>query len=84
GVPVLLNGRSPVLRGHCQRSHGGLYYDNEEEFVEALRVLREDRALARQLGQQGAVYVQERYRWSQVTQRYVEFLKEMHSCSSRT
>ncbi len=79
GVPVLLNGQSPVLRGHCQRSNGGLYYDNEEEFIEALHVLREDRTMAQKLGEQGFRYVYAHYHWTQVTRDYVNFLKKIHS-----
>lgn len=26
GVPVLVNGQCDVLRGHCTKSNGGLYY----------------------------------------------------------
>jgi glycosyltransferase involved in cell wall biosynthesis len=33
GVPALVNGRSEVLRDHCVRSNGGLYYDDGEEFT---------------------------------------------------
>ena len=39
GVPVLVDGRCDVARGHCQRSNGGLYYYSYEEFAAALSLL---------------------------------------------
>src|SRR6185369_4556856 len=39
GKPVLANGRCDVLRGQCARSSGGLYYENFDEFAEALYAL---------------------------------------------
>ena len=36
GTPVLANAASAVVRGHCQRSNGGLYYSSYEEFAECL------------------------------------------------
>ncbi|HRJ41947.1 MAG: glycosyltransferase [Caldilineaceae bacterium] len=77
GVPVLLNGRSPVLRGHCQRSNGGLFYDNEEEFIESLRLLRLKPELRLRLGRQGEAYVTQNYQWSRVTKQYVAFMRQM-------
>ena len=37
GKPVLANAKCDVLKGQCIRSNAGLYYDNDAEFVEALR-----------------------------------------------
>ena len=31
GTPVVVNGKCKVLKGHCDRSKGGLYYENEKE-----------------------------------------------------
>ena len=47
GKPVLANGRCDVLRGQCVRSNGGLYYENFEEFAEALYALEGDRPARR-------------------------------------
>lgn len=40
-VPVLVNGKCDVLRGQCDRSGGGLYYENFEEFCAGLHYLLE-------------------------------------------
>jgi glycosyltransferase involved in cell wall biosynthesis len=70
GVPGLVNGRSAVLREHCHRSGGGLYYQDEDEFVEALLRLSGDAPLRQALGEGGRRYVQEHYRWETVLERY--------------
>lgn len=61
--PVLANGRSPVLVGHCTRSNGGLWYNNYPDFRETVKLLLADRELAETLGRQGRKYVEENYRW---------------------
>jgi glycosyltransferase involved in cell wall biosynthesis len=70
GVPGIVNARSAVLREHCQRSGGGLYYQDEDEFVESLLRLSGDAPLRQALGEGGHRYVQEHYRWEAVLERY--------------
>lgn len=82
-VPVLLNGQASVLRGHAHRSHGGVYYNNKEEFIESLRLLRSERDLARQMGRQGLHYVLENFQWPKVTSRYIDFFKGMYAATVR-
>jgi len=85
GVPVLVNGAAPVLRGHCQRSHGGLYYQDETEFVESLRWLRSNEALRKKLGAQGRQYVKRHFRWPVVVASYVAFFRQIYeaTCSEQ-
>ncbi len=66
--PVLANGRSPVLVGHCTRSNGGLWYNNYAEFRETVKLLLSDSALASTLGRQGRQYVEQKYRWPVIEQ----------------
>jgi len=61
--PVLANGRSPVLAGHCVRSNGGLWYTSYAEFRETTNLLLADATLRRTLGNQGREYVKQRYQW---------------------
>ena len=70
GVPGLVNARSAVLKEHCLRSQGGLFYDDGLEFVEALETLMADEALRRALGEGGRRYVARHYRWDVVMDRY--------------
>jgi glycosyltransferase involved in cell wall biosynthesis len=75
--PMLVNGRCPVLAGHCVRSNGGLWYTNYGEFREALKALLADPALRTTLGAQGRAYVQSRYRWDVVEKVYVEAIERV-------
>ena len=74
GVPVLVNGGCDVTRGHCQRSNGGLYYRDYDEFASTLTLLLTYPELRRQLGCQGQVYVQQNYAWEVVEQQFVDWL----------
>jgi glycosyltransferase involved in cell wall biosynthesis len=70
GVPSLANARSPVLKEHCLRGQGGLFYEDGLEFVEALLALLGDEGLRRALGASGRAYVAAEYRWDVVLERY--------------
>ena len=75
GVPGLVNARSAVLQDHCRRANGGLYYENADEFGEALGLLLRDQALRRALGENGRRYVRDNYRWETVLARYRELIE---------
>jgi glycosyltransferase involved in cell wall biosynthesis len=73
GTPVLVNGRSDVLAGHCLASNGGLYYTNYEEFRLCLEMLLAQSELRETLGRQGQQYVAEHYSWDVIEKTYVDF-----------
>jgi glycosyltransferase involved in cell wall biosynthesis len=73
-VPVLVDGRCDVARGHCRRSNGGLYYYSYEEFAAALSLLLRRPELRAQLGLQGQAYVQQNYAWEVVENRFVDWI----------
>ena len=78
GVPVLVNGRCDVARGHCRRSNGGLYYYSYEEFAAASEpVAAPTRSCAPRLGHQGQAYVQQNYAWEVVEHRFVDWLSRV-------
>ena len=70
GTPVLANARSDVLTDHCQRSNGGLYYSDRDEFRECLRTLIHDAPLRAVMGRQGSDYVRTNYRWDAILGKY--------------
>jgi glycosyltransferase involved in cell wall biosynthesis len=72
---VLVQGRSDVLTGQALRSGGGIPYTGFAEFEAALDVLAEDPGLADSLGQSGRSYVEDRYDWDHVLDRYERQLK---------
>jgi glycosyltransferase involved in cell wall biosynthesis len=77
GRPMLVNGRSPVLVGHCLRSNGGLWYTSYGEFREALGVLLDNRDMLVSLGRQGRAYVRSGYRWDTVEKAYRDAIQDV-------
>lgn len=78
GTPVLATARAAVLRGHVERSGGGLLYDRAPgDFAAQLDALLADDQLGKSLGERGRAYVEARYRWPAITQRYLEFLAQV-------
>ena len=65
-VPVVVNGKSPVLKDHCQKSKGGLYYESYEEFEKAVDFLLINREERTQMGKNGREYVDAHYRWDSI------------------
>ncbi len=82
GTPVLASAHSAVLKDHCQRSNAGLWYENADEFVEALDLLVGEKALPRALGENGRQYVRQNYRWPAVLGRYRELIDGVRRSSS--
>ncbi len=78
-TPVLANAASAVVRGHCQRSNGGLYYSSYDEFVACLNLLLSRLDVRQRLGQSGLDYVQNNYRWEIVEKRYRDFIHALTS-----
>lgn len=74
GTPAVVNASSPVLREHCAASHGGLWFDGEGEFCEAVRLLLEDRSLRERMARDGREYVRASYSWPVVRRRFHQAL----------
>jgi glycosyltransferase involved in cell wall biosynthesis len=66
--PVLVSGASDVMVGQTTRANGGLWYDDEAEFVAALQLLRGENG--RDLGACGFTFVEREYRWDRIVEEY--------------
>lgn len=75
--PVIVNSQSAVLKSHCEKSNGGLYYENYEEFVECVNLLLSDVHLQEQMGKNGYQYVKENYSWDKIINEYRIFLNNV-------
>lgn len=73
GKAVLVNGKCDVLVGQCRRSHGGLWYSNQEEFNLALEKM--DSQVKHQLGLQGQKFVNKIYVWQKIEHQYLSLLQ---------
>jgi len=74
GTPVLVNGSCDVLKAHCRKSNGGLWYDNHAEFEACLRFLLNDEDLSAKLAQNGKRYVEQNYSWERIIAVYTDVL----------
>jgi glycosyltransferase involved in cell wall biosynthesis len=77
GRPALVNGRCEVTREHCERSGGGLWFEDYATFEVVLDRLLADVALRDQLGRAGSAYVETHYRWPALMTRYRAFLEHV-------
>ena len=73
GKPVMVNASCIATREHVERSQGGLWFDSYATFESALDKLLDD-ALAKQFAASGKSYVDERFRWPVLIDRYGKFL----------
>lgn len=77
GVPVLVNGKSEVLKAHCIKSKAGLYYTNEIEFEKQLsRILDED-ILYNELKENTKIYVRKNYNWENTILKYKKIIEKI-------
>jgi glycosyltransferase involved in cell wall biosynthesis len=79
GTPVLVNGCSEVLVGHCLRSQGGLYYTNYGEFSLCLDLLLSQPELRVKMGEYGRRYVCTNYAWDTVEEKYLKLITTVKS-----
>lgn len=77
--PVLVNAHCDVLRGQVERSNGGLYYRNGEEFAEAVTLLFADARLRDACGRAGHEYFAANYRWPVIERKYETLLGSLAS-----
>ncbi len=73
-TPVLTEGHSEVLQGHCRRSNAGLYYLNYDEFEASLTLLLKNPQILQAMGKKGKAYVTQNYTWEQVISKYQHYL----------
>ena len=75
--PVLVNGKCEVLKAHCDRSGGGIAYDGQNSFLDGLHRLEQDEELRREMGEAGAQYVHQNYRWETIMLKLNDLIEEV-------
>jgi len=76
-TPVLVNAGCAATVEHCQRSGGGLRFDGYGEFEVAVDRLVADGGFRADLGRRGRAYVDARFRWPLVIDRYASFVESV-------
>lgn len=74
GTPALVRAQSEVLRDHCERSNGGLWFRTYPEFEEELLLLLDNPELRTAMAEAGRKYVLREYAWEKVEARLMEAL----------
>lgn len=62
-IPVLVNGKSKVMKDHCKISGAALWYNNWRDFRKKLHRLLFDSELRQSMTEKGPRYVQDHYEW---------------------
>jgi glycosyltransferase involved in cell wall biosynthesis len=83
GLPVMVNGACHATRDHAVDSNGGLWFTNYDEFDAGLTRLLTQPDLARALGHNGKQYVERRYTWPILTDRYLAFCERVVGASTK-
>ena len=83
GTLVIANGRSDVVRWHCERSGAGLTFDGAEELIAALRFVDQEPKAADALAAAGRDYVLANYRWDAVLDRVEAAIRQWFPTGDR-
>ena len=76
-VPVIVNGVCEVLKGHCVKSNGGLYYTNYFEFEGILDYIFSHDSEYEMLCENAHEYVEKNYRWDVIMKRFKELISDI-------
>lgn len=76
-IPVIVNGRCDVLRGHCVKSNGGLYYKNYFEFEGCLNYLNEHSVEYEQMCVNARKYIDEHFKWDVIMHKFDEMIEKI-------
>lgn len=77
GIPVLVNGKSEVLKGHCVKSNAGLYYQNYFEFELALQYMLERQDQYQCMKNNALIYVKENYKWERIIEKISRLIERV-------
>lgn len=83
GKPALVNGACIATREHVELSRGGLWFENYLSFESALERLTARDETSQAMAAAGKAYVDERFRWPALIERYGEFLQSVATRAKR-
>lgn len=74
-VPVIVNGRCDVLKGHCTKSNGGLYYNNFFEFEGAINYLFFHKDIYEKMQENAMHYVSTYFDWKVIMEKFDKMIE---------
>lgn len=72
GKPVLVNGKCKVLKGHCMKSGGGVYYEDSEQAIKYIEWFADKEGRNKkyeEMGKAACQYIKEHYCWERIIER---------------
>ena len=75
--PIIVNEKSTVLKGHCEKSNGGLYYSNFDEFEGCVNYLLEHEEERKLMANNGKNYVLKNFGWKKIVEKYSNFINNL-------
>lgn len=75
GVPVIVNGKCEVLKGHCERSGAGVWYSNDKEAANLLYNLTSVDYV--QCSKKSTIYVEKNYIWKKSISKWASLIEEV-------
>ncbi|MDL5246595.1 glycosyltransferase family 4 protein [Leptospira weilii] len=74
GKPALVNGKSDVLKGHCLRSNGGLFYFDRKSFFATLDFILNHPKESFEMGRNGKKYVEQNFNPKTVREKLLRLI----------
>ena len=72
---VIVNGICDVLKGHCVKSNGGLYYKNFFEFEGCVNYLLEHTDVYEIMCKNARKYVEDYFQWEDIMKKFDDIIK---------
>ena len=70
GVPVVINGKCHVVKGHCLKSNAGLYYNDYYEFEGCINYLTSHDDIYSIMSQNSKNYIRTNYHWDDIINKF--------------
>lgn len=82
-IPVIVNGICDVLKGHCVKSNGGLYYKNYFEFEGCLNYMLEHPAEYLLMCANARKYVEDYFQWDDIMRKFDAIIARVGNTSDK-
>lgn len=81
-VPVIVNGICDVLKGHCVKSNGGLYYKNYFEFEGCINYMMEHPEEYAIMCKNARKYVEDYFKWDDIMKKFDSIIERVGKASN--
>ena len=82
-IPVIVNGICDVLKGHCVKSNGGLYYKNYFEFEGCVNYMLEHPEEYKMLCANARKYVEDYFQWDDIMKKFDRIIERVGKSSHK-